>query len=371
MKILVTGSTGFIGRNLVSRLNEIDNFSTLSYSSKNSIKDLKKFIHQCDAIIHLAGENRPKNIKNFRSVNVDLTQKISDLVRLKEKKIPIIFTSSTQYNLENPYGRSKKQAEKILNNLANDNGNQLYIYRLPGVFGKWCRPNYNSVVATFCFNLVNDIPIKINDRDKELSLVYIDDVVSEFIEKIQAKNKFINRNNNFSISPIYKITLGELASKLKLFKMSRSTLILEGVGTGLNRALYSTFISYLDPKNFSYQVPVYSDNRGDFIEFLKTKENGQFSFFTALPGITRGQHYHHTKTEKFLVINGIGRFKFRNISTNESYEIIINSNEHSIVDSIPGWAHEISNIGNEILIVMLWANEIFDKKNPDTFSLKV
>jgi UDP-2-acetamido-2,6-beta-L-arabino-hexul-4-ose reductase len=371
LKILVTGSTGFIGKNLVSRLNETDNFSILCYSSKNSIKDLKKFIHQCDAIIHLAGENRPKNIKNFRSVNVDLTQKICDLVRLKEKKIPIIFTSSTQYNLENPYGKSKKQAEKILNNLANDNGNQLYIYRLPGVFGKWCRPNYNSVVATFCFNLVNDIPIKINDPDKELSLVYIDDVISEFIKNIQAKKIFNNSTNIFSISPIFKITIGKLASKLKLFKMSRSTLILEGVGTGLNRALYSTFISYLDPKNFSYQVPVYGDNRGDFIEFLKTKENGQFSFFTALPGITRGQHYHHTKTEKFLVINGIGCFKFRNISTNESYEIIINSSEHSIVDSIPGWAHEISNIGSEILIVMLWANEIFDKNNPDTFSSKV
>jgi UDP-2-acetamido-2,6-beta-L-arabino-hexul-4-ose reductase len=372
LKVLVTGADGFIGKNLFFRLKELSLLSPLTFTRNDSINDLNELIDQSDVIVHLAGENRPKNVSEYESVNVGLTKILCDIICKTQKKIPIIFASSSQYKLDNPYGKSKRDAELLLKKLAFDNGNSVYIYRLPGVFGKWCKPNYNSVVATFCHNIIHDIPIKINNKYSKLSLVYIDDVISDFIQNIQKQKQKQKQNYNFvSVKPEYKTTLGEIASQINAFKKSRSSLIIENVGSGFTRALYSTFISYLTPANFAYKIPIYRDNRGDFIEILKTKNNGQFSFFTAHPGVTRGEHYHHTKTEKFLVVDGTASFKFRNISTDESYEIIINSQEYTIVDSTPGWAHNITNVGEKNLLVILWANEILNKDSPDTFSTKL
>jgi len=249
-----------------------------------------------------------------------------------------------------------------------DTGCSVYVYRLPGVFGKWCKSNYNSVVATFCHNISHDLPIQVNNPDFELSLVYIDDVVEEFIKVIQGDR---SDGKVPSVRPEYKIKLGDLADQIKIFRESRDSLITEKVGSGLVRKLYSTYLSYISPEQFAYLIPSHVDERGMFAEILKTKDSGQFSFFTAGPGVTRGGHYHHSKTEKFLVVQGEVKFGFRHIISNESYEIITSSKELKIVETVPGWSHDITNIGTEEIIVMLWANEIFDPDNPDTIAHKV
>lgn len=364
MQVLVTGSEGFIGKNLIIRLNEM-NISYDVYNRNNSSKDLPKLIKRCNFIVHLAGENRPKNDNDYELVNVGLTKLICDEIRKLNKNIPLIFSSSTQANTENLYGISKSNAEIEIKNLESETGNTSYIYRLPGVFGKWSKPNYNSVVATFCNNIGKDLPIQINDREFKLKLVYIDDVVEEFINKILGKTEHIK---DPSVTPEYQITLGELADQIKRFKISRDTLITERVGEGFTRKLYSTYLSFLSPDKFTYSIPTHEDKRGMFAEMLKTKDSGQFSFFTAGPGVTRGGHYHHSKTEKFLTLQGKARFKFRHLITKEKYEIITDHEELRIVETMPGWVHDITNIGDKDMIVMLWANEIFDPDRPDTYA---
>ncbi|EMF83204.1 capsular polysaccharide biosynthesis protein Cap5F family protein [Leptospira weilii serovar Topaz str. LT2116] len=254
----------------------------------------------------------------------------------------------------------------MLNRLQSENGNPVFIFRLPNVFGKWCRPNYNSVIATFCHNIARDLPVKINDPDTSIVLAYIDDVVDKFISIIK------NSSQNFDQNLItYKITVGELYEILQSFKQSRKDLTIPNVGTGLMRALYSTFTSYLDTSSFSYPIPQYKDQRGVFVEMLKTQDAGQFSFFTAHPGVTRGEHYHHSKIEKFLVITGKAKFRFRHILTNEYFETFTEGDIPQVVESIPGWTHDITNVGQEKMVVMLWASEIFDKSKPDTYSCKI
>lgn len=367
MNVLVTGSNGFIGKNLILNLNELG-INILTFTRENSIQDLLVLLKKSNFIVHLAGVNRPKDKKDFNTVNNELTKSICETIRSLGKHIPIILSSSTHASKDNPYGRSKLDAELNLKKLEIDTGNPIYIYRLPGVFGKWCKPNYNSVVATFCYNVINNIPLQINEPSSELSLVYIDDVVSEFVKIIQGKQ--ISKKNR-SIEPEYKIKIQDLAKQIEIFKTTRKSLISERVGTGLTRKLYSTYVSYLPPEKFSYTIPSYIDKRGMFAEILKTKDSGQFSFFIAKPGVTRGGHYHHSKTEKFLVVQGEAKFKFKNIISNKTYEINVSASKLKIVQTVPGWSHDITNTGKEDVIVILWANEIFDRDNIDTIIYKM
>ena len=368
MRVLVTGSRGFIGKNLVVRLEEQSDTEIFHFSRGNSVNNLEEIVKNCDYVVHLAGENRPKDIADFAVVNSDLTNSLCEAIRNTSRNIPLILASSTQASMDNPYGESKLSAESVVKKFSKDTGNDVIIYRLPGVFGKWCKPNYNSVVATFCHNIANDLPIQINDPSLQIRLVYVDDVVTDFIDTLQLMDKGINLRK---ISPDYSITLGELAQQIKLFKNCRIDLVSERVGSGLIRALYSTYISYLPPVKFVYDLQRHSDERGVFVEMLKTQDSGQFSFFTAHPGVTRGGHYHHSKTEKFLVIKGLAQFGFRNIVTNEIFEVFTSGDKSQVVETVPGWTHDITNVGDEELVVMLWANEIFNKEQPDTYASKI
>jgi len=367
MSVLVTGAYGFIGKNLIVRLKELD-IQVATYTRENSTQDLEGLIKNANCVVHLAGENRPKDEKDFGVVNTGSTSSICDAVRSSGINTPIILASSTQAELENAYGKSKLDAEVAVKVLETDTGCPVHVYRLPSVFGKWCKPHYNSVVATFCHNISHNLPIQVNNPDFELSLIYIDDVVEEFVNIIQGVK---GDKKELSVQPEYKIKLGDLDDQIKIFRESRDSLITERVGSGFVSKLYSTYLSYISPKQFAYSIPSYCDERGMFAEMLKTKDSGQFSFFTAGPGVTRGSHYHHSKTEKFLVVQGVAKFGFRHVVTDETHEIITTSKELKIVETVPGWSHDITNIGTEKMIVMLWANEIFDPDNSDTIAHKV
>ena len=368
MRVLVTGSRGFVGKNLVVRLGELEGFEVLHFGRESDPAILPKLVAESDAIVHLAGENRPKDVADFARVNATLTETLCQAVRKCGRRIPLLFASSIQAGMPNPYGESKLAGEGSVERLAAETGNPVAIYRLPNVFGKWCRPNYNSVVATFCNNIANDLQIQINDPTVKLRLVYVDDVVNEFLWAVGSIDAGLNRRD---VLPEYSITLGELAAQIESFKNCRSSLVSERVGTGLVCALYAKYVSYLQPERFVYDLPRYGDERGVFVEMLKTHDSGQFSFFTAHPGITRGGHYHHTKTEKFLVVKGKARFGFRHVVTEERIEVHTCGDKPQVVETVPGWTHDITNVGDEEMIVMLWANEIFDRNHPDTIVCKV
>ena len=365
MNILVTGSNGFIAKNLIQFLSEKPEVEVLKFNRNSTPAELEQSVLAADWIVHLAGINRPLNEQEFIEGNITLTQKIADILKQAKKQTPVILSSSIQAERDNAYGQSKLGGEQVLLELNQQQGNPVYICRLANVFGKWSRPNYNSAVATFCHNVANDLPIEIHNADAVIRLVYIDDVVESFWNIIKGNDE----EQNFYIEPEYQITVGELAKQIQTFKDSRQTMITEKVGEGLTRALYSTYLSFLQPKQFDYTVPKHGDERGVFVEMLKTKDSGQFSYFTAYPGITRGGHYHHTKTEKFLVIKGKALFKFKNLVTDEFYQLETRGDNPTIVETVPGWTHDITNIGDEEMIVMLWANEIFDREKPDTYAL--
>lgn len=368
MRVLITGADGFIGKNLCLRLKELNAVDILPITRESKNSELHLALSQADFIFHLAGVNRPQDVSEFKTGNADLTRSLCDALINMGKKVPIAYTSSTQVGLDNPYGNSKRVAESVITDYAEKCGAKAFIFRLPNVFGKWCKVNYNSAVATFCHNIARGLPIKINDSTAELKLVYVDDVISAFIGLIRSNNLPEGLQD---IAPIYSTSVGDLAAQIELFKNSRYTLSTERVGTGFLRALYSTYVSYLPTNMFSYEVPKYADSRGEFVEMLKTYDSGQFSFFTAYPGITRGGHYHHTKTEKFLVIRGKARFGFRHMISGEKYDIVTDGAKPEIVETVPGWTHDITNIGEIEMIVMLWANEIFDRDYPDTIAGKV
>ncbi len=363
MKVVVTGSRGFIGKNLCLFLRE-NNYEVLEIHRDTPKIDALSYLSSAGFVFHLAGINRPENAIEFKQGNIEFTQFIVDSLIDAGNGAPLVFASSTQASKNNDYGKSKLLAEKIIESYYKYAGNDGYIFRLPNVFGKWCKPNYNSFVATFCHNIMHGKELVINDESAKVTLAYVDDVCISFMKLIEERPQ----SGMHYLQNQYDSTVGEVAKILREFKDIRDSLITERVGVGLKRALYATFLSYTQPEDFSYSIPSYADSRGVFCEMLKTKDSGQFSFFTAHPGITRGGHYHHTKNEKFLVIQGEAVFKFENIISGQRHELTVNGSDPEIVETVPGWTHDITNSGEEDLIVMLWANEIFDRQRPDTIT---
>jgi len=372
MRVLITGADGFIGKNLQLHLAERKDVKVVCFTRANDVAQLVAMVEDVDFVFHLAGVNRPQDPQEFVRGNVDLTQAVCRAVceaaEATGKKIPIVYTSSIQAERDNAYGQSKRKAENTLREAARTHQIPVKIVRLPNVFGKWCRPDYNSAVATFCHNTVRGLPVQVNDPAALVTLVYVDDVLEQFARLMDGVAAGEDVEGYVAVTPQYTVTIGELARQIQAFRESRSTLMTERVGTGLVRALYATYVSYLPVELFSYPVPQHEDSRGVFVEMLKTPDAGQFSFFTAHPGITRGGHYHHTKTEKFLVIKGQARFKFRHMQTGQAHELFTSGDKPEIVETVPGWTHDITNIGGDEMVVMLWANEVYDRTRPDTFS---
>jgi UDP-2-acetamido-2,6-beta-L-arabino-hexul-4-ose reductase len=372
LKVLITGANGFIGKNLQLHLAERQDVIVVCYTREHTVAQLPALLQGIDFVFHLAGINRSQDPQEFIIGNANLTQALCDAVANEatstQKKIPIVFSSSIQVNSDNLYGQSKCAAESALLMLKQSHGIPVHIFRLPNVFGKWCKPNYNSVVATFCHNIANGLPIQINDPAASIKLGYVDDVISRFLQLLDGSDAALEADGFVTVSPQYACTVGELALLIESFKSYRTTLMTERVGSGLVRALYATYVSYLPAESFAYTIPRYADQRGVFVEMLKTPDCGQFSYFTMRSGSTRGGHYHHTKTEKFLVIKGEARFKFRHTYTLEEFELVANGDLPTIIETVPGWTHDITNIGGDEMVVMLWANEVFDRVNPDTYA---
>lgn len=368
MRVLITGAEGFIGRNLRLMLSERSDIEVVTFTRADAVETLEEKLDGTAFVFHLAGINRPLAADEFASGNIELTESLCSAIIASEKQIPVLYTSSTQANEKNPYGDSKRAAEEALWKLNAQTGNPIHIYRLPNVFGKWARPNYNSVVSTFCYNIARDLPINIHDRAAKITLAYIDDVIESFVKVMDGATPTSDSYGFANIGIVYQATVGEIADTIREFHESKQSLVTARVGRGLTRALYSTFVSHLPAEQFSYKVPMHADARGVFVEMLKTQDSGQFSYFTAHPGITRGGHYHHSKTEKFLVIKGKALFKFRHMDTGETHIIKTDGDIAEIVETVPGWAHDITNIGDSEMVVMLWANEIFDRERPDTYA---
>ena len=366
-QVLITGADGFIGRNLRAHLAERVDVEVVPVVRGSSREELQRLCAEADFLFHLAGVNRPQSPSEFDE-NRAFTAAVCAAIQAAGKRVPVVFTSSIQAQSGNPYGASKRNAEQILIECHERFGLPVHICRLPNVFGKWSRPNYNSGVATFCYNVARDLPIRIDDDTAPLSLVYIDDVIETFISVLEREPE---HELFFEVTPVYHTTVGAVAHQIRAFRASRETLITEPVGSGFLRALHATYISYLPNDRIGYAVPRFGDARGDFVEMLKTRDSGQISYFTAGPGVSRGGHYHHSKTEKFLVVRGKAKFRFRNISTGEYHELTTSGADPEIVETMPGWAHDITNVGDVELIVMLWANELFDRDRPDTIHYRM
>jgi UDP-2-acetamido-2,6-beta-L-arabino-hexul-4-ose reductase len=372
MKVLVTGADGFIGKNLKLHLAERNDVQVVTFTRNDDVASLNEKLAGVDFVFHLAGVNRPQDPGEFASGNTELTRLLCVALQLRAdsmgQRIPVIYTSSTQAALDNAYGRSKREAEGALMALAASHQIPVHIFRLPNVFGKWCRPDYNSAVATFCHNTTRGLPIQVRDPAASVTLVYVDDVIDRFLQLMDGADPNPGPDGFATVAPQFTTTVGELVRQVQAFKDSRASLLSERVGTGLVRALYATYVSYLPVEHFSYAVARHADPRGVFVEVLKTPDAGQFSYFTAHPGITRGGHYHHTKTEKFLVLSGRARFKFRHMETGQEHAIFTSGEQAEIVETVPGWTHDITNVGAGEMIVMLWANEVFDRARPDTYA---
>ena len=370
--ILITGANGVVGKNLQLHLSERKDVQVRCFTRANTVDELPALLNGADFVFHLAGVNRPQDPAAFVVGNAGLTQALctalAQVATTTGRKVPVVFASSIQAAQDNAYGQSKRAAEDALFALQHEYGVPVHVFRLPNVFGKWARPNYNSAVATFCHNTARGLPITVNDPAASLTLVYVDDVVQRFIHLLDGADAALDAAGFATVAPQYSTTVGALAAQIQAFKESRNNLVTERVGTGLVRALYSTYVSYLPVEKFAYTVPQHGDARGVFVEMLKTPDCGQFSYFTAHPGITRGGHYHHSKTEKFLVIKGCARFKFRHMHTGETHTLDTSGEQAQVVETVPGWTHDITNIGSDELVVMLWANEIFDRERPDTFA---
>lgn len=378
MIILITGAKGFVGRNLVEtlkcvrggkdRTRGLDTDITIyEYDIDTDPALLDTYTADCDFVFHLAGVNRPKDEKEFMEGNFGFTSTLLDSLRKHDNKAPVMISSSTQAALDNPYGQSKKAGEDLIFKYGADNGVRVCVYRFPNVFGKWCRPNYNSAVATFCHNIAHDLPITVNDPNHPMTLVYIDDVVDELIRALKSEE---NKDGDYCKVPVeHHVLLGEIADMLYGFKKSRETLLVPDMTKGsFSKKLYSTFLSYYEPTAFSYKLKMNCDNRGSFTEILKTVNAGQFSVNISKPGITKGQHWHHTKNEKFVVVHGHGLIQLRKIGSDEVVNYEVSGDEITVVDMIPGYTHNIINLSDtDDLVTFMWANECFDPDKPDTF----
>ena len=368
MYALITGSSGFVGKNLTERLSRIEDVTILKYNKENTLDQLEAHIQKADFIFHLAGVNRPERTEEFYEGNSGLTQELIARIEKAGKCIPILISSSIQAERDNDYGKSKLGSEQALREYAKRSGAPVFIYRLPNLFGKWCRPNYNSVVATWCYNITHGIPLQINDKEAILTLAYIDDVVESFVGHLHDTASCLGCRMLIS----YEKSLGEIAKLLEQFKASRTSLIIPGVGSGFERALYATYLSYLPADNFLYELKGHSDERGTFYEILKTVDSGQFSISTTKPGeIIRGNHYHNTKNEKFLLVKGEAIIELRDINSSEVITYHVSDKKMEIVEMIPGYTHNIKNISDEEMILFIWANEIYDNDKPDTYYLEV
>ena len=368
MKVVVTGAGGFIGRNLCATLDRIDGVEVKRVFSTTQKDEYSPWIKEADIIYHLAGVNRPKDPSEFITGNTNFTRDVLEVAAEGGNLPTVIISSTTQAVKDNDYGKSKRAAEELIEEYASKDKIHGAIYRLPGVFGKWSRPNYNSVVSTFCYNVANELPLEVRDPSFALPLVYIDDVVQAFVSHLNSRFKGLG---TFEVNPVFNTTLGELADIVSSFPGLRKSLRAPKVGKGLEKRLYSTYLSYLPMDKFSYPMELKKDNRGDLFEWIKSEDFGQIFVSTTKPGITRGNHYHHTKTEKFLVIRGEAEIGFRQIDSDQTITYKVNGSEPTVVDIPTGYTHNITNTGQTELITLFWANEIFDTERPDTYFLEV
>lgn len=382
MKILITGAQGFIGKNLVAQLKNIQegkqkhptlgqDIVIYEYDKGSDESLLDEYCQQADFVFHLAGVNRPKEESEFMEGNFGFTSTLLDTLKKHNNYCPIMLSSSIQAELDNPYGRSKLAGENAIRKHFEESSGKsqvgkAFIYRFPNVFGKWCRPNYNSAVATFCHNIAHDLPVQINDPAVEMTLVYIDDVVHELINCLTGK---ANRVNDYYQVPVeHQIKLGAIVELLYNFKASRTNLQIPNMADAFTKKLYSTYLSYLPETNFSYPLKMHIDERGSFTEFLKSPERGQVSINISKPGITKGQHWHHTKNEKFLVVAGKGIIRFRKIDEPSNIiEYPVSGEKLEVVDIPVGYTHNIENLGDTDMVTVMWVNEVFDAEKPDTY----
>ena len=377
MNILVTGAKGFLGRNLCAALTnvrdgkdrtrgvQIDEIYEFDIDTPK--EQLAGYCANADFVFHLAGVNRPENPDDFMTGNFGFTSELLSELEKCESRAPIMISSSIQAALDNPYGRSKKAGEDLIFAYGREHGVKTLVYRFPNLFGKWCRPNYNSAVATFCHNIAHGLPITVNDRNHMMTLCYVDDVVDELIRALCGGE---NRQGEYCAVPVeHKITLGEIADLLYSFRASRETKFVPDMTEGgFAKKLYSTYLTYLDPADFAYKLRMNCDARGSFTEILRTKNAGQFSVNISKPGITKGNHWHNTKNEKFVVVSGHGLIKLRKIGSDEVTSCEVSGEDITVVDMIPGYTHSIINLSDtEDLVTFMWCNECFDPERPDTF----
>jgi UDP-2-acetamido-2,6-beta-L-arabino-hexul-4-ose reductase len=369
-KVLVTGSDGFIGKNLIEGLRKFEDVEISTFDIEDNRSSLAVYLKKADIVFHLAGVNRPEKVEEFEIGNTDLMRNIVDMLEKSNRNIPVVLSSSIQATLDNPYGISKKRAEDILIEYSLKNDAKVYIYRFPNVFGKWCRPNYNSVVATFCYNISHGLNISISDVNNEIELVYIDDVVDGFLGILSGENAH-REKYYYKIERTFRITLGSLAEKIYQLRDMRKSLVVPDLSDDFMKCLHATYLSYLDKDDFSCKLDIKTDQRGSLAELIKSNHFGQIFVSTTHKGVIRGNHYHNTKVEKFCVLKGEAVIKFRHILEDEVLSYHVSGDEIEIVDIPPGYTHSIENLGNDEMIVLFWANKIFDPDKPDTYYSEV
>jgi len=369
MRILITGSNGFVGKNLVCELRSKGFEDLYLFDIETEPSLLDSFTKDCEFVFHLAGVNRPKDVDEFMQGNFGFTDTLLASLKRNKNTCPVLITSSIQAALDNPYGKSKKAGEDLLFSYAKETGATVHVFRLPNVFGKWCRPNYNSAVATFCHNIARDLPITVNDPEVVMSLVYIDDVLEAFLCAL--KGDVVKEDGFCKVSTVHTAKLGRIVELLKSFRESRTTLSVPNMANSFEKVLYSTYLNYLPENQFSYPLKMNTDNRGSFTEIIRTAERGQFSVNISKPGITKGNHWHHTKNEKFLVVSGKALIQFRKVGTEEVVDYHVSGDKLEVVDIPPGYTHNIINEGEGDLVTFMWANEPFNPERPDTVFEKV